>query len=239
MRDIVSPISGFRSPFGLGAGVPDYSKQDAAILASSPLAWHDMSNTAYLFQDTSRSTAVTASGDPVGGVTDRSTNGLHLTQSNATLRPIWNGSAALFDNLGDFLGATLASGRTSDMTVFVVMSSTDTTTGLIGGSSGWAGYFTTSNTGVQSSSAGTPTMHVNGGATISGTGALRTAWASGGVVVAEIRGVNLSGANWAAYRFGVISALGGSIFEHVIVPSSSGAVIDPVRAALTSKHGVS
>ena len=69
-------------------------------------AWYDI-HPDYCFQDAARTTAA-AVGDPVGGVTDRSGNGLHASQSvsadRPTLRQDGSGNYYLeFDGVGDAL----------------------------------------------------------------------------------------------------------------------------------------
>jgi hypothetical protein len=73
--------------------------------------WYDFSSTANLWQNTARTTAVTADGQPIGGVTDRSAAGTHhLSQATAGQRPLYkaaiiNGkSVGRFDGSDDWLG---------------------------------------------------------------------------------------------------------------------------------------
>lgn len=58
-------------------------------------AYYDVSVIGSLWQDSARTTPVTASGDPVGAIDDLSGNGNHLTQSTAGNRPTYrtNGGA--------------------------------------------------------------------------------------------------------------------------------------------------
>lgn len=69
--------------------------------------WFDPSDFSTLFQDASRTTPVTAVGQPIGCVMDKSGNNFHLTQSGTarpTLRQDVNGFYYIeFDGIDDFL----------------------------------------------------------------------------------------------------------------------------------------
>lgn len=71
-------------------------------------AWLDISDLSTLYQTNDTSTPVTALGQQVGRVTDKSGNGNHATQATASKRPtlqqLSNGAyALLFDGVDDFL----------------------------------------------------------------------------------------------------------------------------------------
>lgn len=78
-------------------------------LSLSPVAWYDFSDLSALFQDAARTTPAVDDGDPVGGVTDKSGSGNHLSQATSSKRPVLklavqNGRAVLrFDGVDDFL----------------------------------------------------------------------------------------------------------------------------------------
>lgn len=72
--------------------------------------WWDPSDLSTLFQTNDTSTPVTAAGQSVGRVSDKSGNGFHLTQATAGNRPTYqvdsNGKPyLLFDGVDDFLTA--------------------------------------------------------------------------------------------------------------------------------------
>ena len=98
-------------------------------------AWYDPSDMSTLFQDTAGATPVTASGQTVGLIRDKSGRGLHLTQATAGSRPTFIDSGGLrslqFDGVDDW------------------MISASTNFGAGGGIINlWAGLFTDTNTGV-------------------------------------------------------------------------------------------
>lgn len=87
----------------------------ASLFAASEKGWwYDISDLSTLFQDNAFSTRVAALGDPVGGVLDKSGNGLHLTASG-TARPLLQQDATTgfyyldFDGIDDKLRTAVAS----------------------------------------------------------------------------------------------------------------------------------
>jgi len=87
-------------------------------------AWYDPSDLSTLFQDSAGTTPVTASGQPVGLMLDKSGNGNHATQAIAAARPIYTEGSGLawlaFDGVGDFMSVADVSGmRQSIMTFFI------------------------------------------------------------------------------------------------------------------------
>ena len=87
-------------------------------------AWYDPSDLTTMFQDAAGTTPVTAAGQPVGLILDKSGNGYHASQSTSTSRPLFqvDGSGhcyLAFDGVDDYLntGAIDLTG-TSHVTVF-------------------------------------------------------------------------------------------------------------------------
>ena len=73
-----------------------------------PFAWYDPSDLTTLFQTNDTSTPVTADGQTVGRISDKSGNGHHLTQSTAGARPTYNKTSGglswlEFDGIDDFV----------------------------------------------------------------------------------------------------------------------------------------
>lgn len=74
-------------------------------------AWYDPSDISTLFQDASGTTPVTADGDPVGLMLDKSGNNRHASQSTPGSRPIYREDGGLrwleFDGIDDSLSSTV------------------------------------------------------------------------------------------------------------------------------------
>lgn len=72
--------------------------------------WLDPSDLSTMFQDTAGSQPVTADGDPVGLMLDKSGNGNHATQTVSAARPIYRTDGILhwlqFDGVDDYLRVT-------------------------------------------------------------------------------------------------------------------------------------
>ncbi|MFD2173330.1 hypothetical protein [Rhodobacter lacus] len=72
------------------------------------LAWYDPSDLSTLWQDAEMTTPITASGQPVGAIRDKSGNGHHLTQATASRRPMYQASGGRHwlqsDGVDDALG---------------------------------------------------------------------------------------------------------------------------------------
>ena len=87
-------------------------------------AWFDPSDLSTLFQDSAGTTPVTASGQPVGKMLDKSGNGNHATQAVSASRPIYTEGSGLawlaFDGVDDLMAVADVSGmRQSIMTFFI------------------------------------------------------------------------------------------------------------------------
>lgn len=78
--------------------------------------WYDPSDISTLFQDTAGTVPVTAPGQPVGRVNDKSPNANHLLQATAASRPIYQASGARgwleFDGVDDYMLVTYPSAPT-------------------------------------------------------------------------------------------------------------------------------
>lgn len=76
----------------------------------SPTAWYDPSDLSTLWQDTAGTSAVTADGQSVARIDDKSGNGRHLVQATAGSRPLYKTSGGLhwllFDGTDDVLNVT-------------------------------------------------------------------------------------------------------------------------------------
>ena len=91
-------------------------------------AWYDFSDVSTLFTDSARTTAVTADGDAIGGVTDKSGNAAHLSAST-TARPTYktaiqnSKSIARFNGSANKLNGTIPTLANSAFSIFLVRKS--------------------------------------------------------------------------------------------------------------------
>jgi len=87
-------------------GVPAPSPHDL-FTAGEQGAWYDPSDLSTLFQDAAGTIPVTADGDPVGLMLDKSGNDNHASQSTSTARPLYKTDGTLhwleFDGVDDFM----------------------------------------------------------------------------------------------------------------------------------------
>lgn len=94
---------------GLGLGFSEGGGFSPATLfaASEPGVWFDPSDLSTLFQDDAGTTPVTAAGQSVGRILDKSGRGNHATQATAAARPTYNEAGGLrwlaFDGVDDFM----------------------------------------------------------------------------------------------------------------------------------------
>lgn len=113
---------------GLALTLPPASLLDAAIRSmfssGAQGAWYDPSDFSTLFQDSAGTTPVTATGQPVGKILDKSGKGNHATQATATSRPLLQQDGLGYYYLNfDGVDDSLATGNinftvTDKMTVF-------------------------------------------------------------------------------------------------------------------------
>lgn len=92
---------------GLSSGQPVFTPA-AFFLAGEPAGWWDPSDFSTMFQDSAGTTPVTAVGQPVGLIRDKSGRGNHLTQPTAASRPTLQQDASsyfylLFDGVDDWM----------------------------------------------------------------------------------------------------------------------------------------
>ena len=93
-------------------------------------AWYDPSDKSTLFQDVAGTVPVTAHGDPVGLIRDKSGNDNHATQAVSAARPIYKTDGILhwlaFDGVDDYLGAnTFGIAMAQPLSLAIASKSTD------------------------------------------------------------------------------------------------------------------
>jgi hypothetical protein len=126
--------------------VPDsLSKLDPKTIPGL-VGWYDFADITSLFTNTTRTTPVTADGNAIAGVTDKSGTGNHLSQATAGSRPTFKApivgskNGARFDG-GDFLDAA-ANSYAQPVTIFVAgkQNATNVTNVFVGGVSADLNY---------------------------------------------------------------------------------------------------
>lgn len=96
--------------------------QVAAIVLgfSGPKIWLDPSDVSTLQQDSAGITPVTAAGDPIGRIMDKSGAANHCIQATAASRPLWQKTLAAFDGTDDSWGSAASIDFTSTDKVTVI-----------------------------------------------------------------------------------------------------------------------
>lgn len=133
MLDLASPLDGMRSPFGARRGFSPLS----LFSIGAQGFWYDPSDFSTMFQDNAGATPVTATGQSVGLIRDKSGKGNHASQSNASFKPVLNQDASgfyylAFDGTDDFLLTSSIDFRsTGDITAWLgVRKLSDAATGM-------------------------------------------------------------------------------------------------------------
>lgn len=98
--------------------------------ASEVGAWYDPSDLTTMFQDSAGTTPVTADGQPVGKILDKSGRGNHATQATAASRPLYKTDGTYhwlqFDGVDDSLSTAAINFTSTDkMSVFAGFVTTD------------------------------------------------------------------------------------------------------------------
>jgi hypothetical protein len=126
MREIVSLLDGFASPFGRRrSGATAFSP--SSIFANGESGtWYDPSDLSMMFQDTAGTTPITASGQTIARVNDKSGNGLNTTQATTSARPSYivdaDGAFIQHDPIDDALTVTLPDLGTKATVAYVTRS---------------------------------------------------------------------------------------------------------------------
>ena len=118
-------------------GAFDPASDPASLFAGGAEgAWYDPSDLSTLFQDSAGTTPVTASGQPVGKMLDKSGNGNHATQAIAAARPIYTEGSGLawlaFDGVGDAMATGAIDYTVTDkVSIFTGTQKDDNSSGMV------------------------------------------------------------------------------------------------------------
>ena len=196
--------------------------------------------------------AVTVATDPVGYAADQSGNAKHMVNANAPGRPlaitVGSVNAIDFDGVDDKLisGAVTAGTWTAMDFFIVVYLDAFSIGGWLVADDALSGFFGVATDGIGSASsngAGSPSYKVNGVAVPGGTSATRDqlydAISTGGWLVVEANGLDLSA--WIQLRYGDYAnyQLNGKCAELILCESVSDAVRAQVRTYMGAAVGLS
>ena len=105
------------------------NRKQRSVAALSPAVFYDPSDLSTLFQDSDMTIPVTAGGQAVGALRDKSGNGHHLTQADPASRPTYHTDGArhwlTFDGGDDYLGGGIVHGATRSVHIAVRYDSGD------------------------------------------------------------------------------------------------------------------
>lgn len=211
--------------------------------------WYDPSDKSTLFQDVAGTIPVTAHGDPVALMRDKSGNGNYATVTVSTARPVYKTDGILhrlsFDGVDDAMEAgniSLNSNmdlfvllRRKDLKNFFIVSSGDSLSKYIGVAAG-ATWLAVEGAGAASKIAVNGLL-VSGGANTTG-GVLSLAIKQNEWVVVEVRNLDLSA--WIDLKF---TSREGFVFNEgmgglVLCESQNSEIREKIRSTLAAKAGV-
>jgi hypothetical protein len=106
-------ITGMHGLVGASAALPAGGFDPTSLFSGTVGGWWDPSDLSTMFKDTAGTTPVTADGDAVARINDKSGNGNHLLQSTLGNRPIFKNVSGVrylsFDGTDDYMLVTIGS----------------------------------------------------------------------------------------------------------------------------------
>lgn len=201
-----------------------------------------------MFQDSAGTTPVTAVGQPVGKILDKSGRGNHATQADAAKRPLLqqdgNGKYYLsFDGVDDFISVTGMT-QTTDMDAIYGMMSVGNSAVFVRGYAAPYGYAMVKQAGsfdVHFNSVGTPTGYVNGVVLPAQTrDAVATAWPDNVVAVIECQTMDLATSWGGGWVFGHYPGFAGlrRLYPGILRQGMTAEELTNARAWVAEKCGV-
>ena len=240
---------GLRLEIGYGGAQPLYNP--ATQFAAGGLGlWYDPSDYATLSQDSAGATPVTASGQTVGRMLDKSGRGNTYSQATAPARPLTATSGAIlslaFDGVDDG-GATGAITLSANMDCFIaIRRATTASIVLVHAANNGNLYFGATVVGgaaLATANSGTPTYAVNGvllngGAINTTSGQFDAALPIGAWQVVEVRNLNVLA--WPAlFIAGYTSfSMNGDFGGMILAPAGDAATRQNNRRNLGAKVGL-
>jgi hypothetical protein len=230
---------------GRGAGAPSFSPSSLTTTA-----WYDPSDLSTMFQTGTRAApgaAVTADGDPVGLILDKSGNANDLVQATAANRPLYKTSGGqswlLFDGVNDGLDKTAITFPAA-CDVFNVFYNSGAKTQMVLLSTSGSTFIecaVSADATVSYGNSGSPNNLVNGVAVSPDTrGGLYTAIGTAGPKVVETQAADFTLWTTGLHAFNYTGfESGGRCYGIIIAPTLSAGNRALVRTYLGAKAGLS
>lgn len=241
---LTRPITGYAQGGGVAPN-PD-AAITALFAASEQGAWYDPSDFSTMFQDAAGTTPVTAVGQPVGRIKDKSGRGNHATQATSAARPVLQQDGAgkyylAFDGVDDFIETSGAT-WTADMDILLGAQNSGACVSVHGATAiQFVLVAEASSTSASSIASNSPINYVNGTATTDQTrGALASAWPVSTNAIIESQGADLltswgGGLRLGYYQFFAgFSRMYGLILREGMTPTQ----LTDVRNYIAGKTGV-
>lgn len=177
-------------------------------------AWYDPSDLSTMFQDSAGTTPVTADGQPVGKILDKSGHGNHASQATAAARPLYKTDGTYhwlqFDGVDDYIGCSWSS-ITALSTLFAGVNRTNSSNWVMFMPSAsspqpFLGVCQAGDSSAPEASSGTPSYTVNNTlVSPSQRSVLNSAIGVGSKKVVTIENIDLDNAvfPWSGFGFGL------------------------------------
>jgi hypothetical protein len=211
----------------------------------SPWAWWSARDIAKLTQGSDGTTPLTADSQPVGRITDKSTNARYWRQSSSAAKPLYRSTSSpnwlSFDGVDDALFTDVLT-FPSGLSVYAVLQPGDDVWMAGNDPNSLSRFFGVAQASAASphAGAGSPTYAVNGVAVTATRQALLDAMPVGSKKILEVRGLDLS--TWVQLQFGQYNAAGfpfaGRLHDYIVVPDLGSTDRTRMVQYLATENGV-
>lgn len=205
MTGIIFPHNGLiKKKAAAGGGSPT----QADILALTPYVFWSLQDLSDVWQDSSRTTNVSADGQTIAVIDDLASGGRNLTQATTTKEPEFDETSSVRSFLTTSadplirLGATLSS-QPTDCSIFMGFKSSSLKGALIHEDSSTYIVYDNASSSAPAANLGSPSIYVDGALISNTRSALSAAVTDGAWHVIEVRNANLS--SWAVIYPGLYS----------------------------------